>query len=961
VAYHQVISPGIGGLAPRAHLVSDAPRLSLNGTWRFRLWPVADAPEGFAEPEFDDASWAELPVPSHWPMHGDGAYGRPIYTNVRFPIPVDPPFVPDENPTGDHRLVFDLPEDWPVGDALLRFDGIESCGKVWLNGVELGVTSGSRLPVEFAVGDVLRPTGNVLAVRVHQWSAGTYVEDQDMWWLPGIFRDVTLIARPAGGLPDVRVTARYDHESGLGVLQVDVPGTPEARVMCAELGVDAAAGESVSRRVQPWTAETPRLYRVEVATPTERAVLHVGFRTVSIVDGVLRVNGRRILLRGVNRHEFDPDRGRVVSEELMRADLLLMKRHNINAVRTSHYPPHPRFLDLCDELGLWVIDECDLETHGFEENGWRRNPTADPAWREVLVDRARRMVARDRNHPSIILWSLGNEAGVGENLGHMAEAIRELDPSRPLHYEGDWSCRYVDVYSRMYAHQDEVELIGQGTEQPLGPSQPGGGTPDDAELDARRRRMPFILCEYGHAMGNGPGGILEYQQLFEKYERCQGGFIWEWIDHGIRTRRPDGKEFYAYGGDFGEELHDANFVCDGLVFPDRTPSPGLLEFKKVIEPIRIGERPGGTVRIENRYDFADLTGIRLRWSYQVQGIVLGAGELICPALAPGAHADLPLPPAPSGAPAGEAYWTVRAVLAKDTPWAPAEHEIAWGQWRAAEWAGRPLKALRPASEARVGPGRFAGGRLTGIGGITFDAPRLDVWRAPTDNDSLGPRLADQWHHHGLHRMKERQLSVVVDGDALVVRTRVAPAAADFALLATYRWTGDDERLRLDLAVEPEGEWPVVLPRLGLRFGLPAMIDAVTWYGGGPGEAYPDSRQAARIGRFESTVDKMQTPYVMPQENGARIDVRWAELTDFSGLGLRVEGDPAFMLTARRWTAEELAAARHTPDLIPGDRVWVNVDLAQHGLGTASCGPKTLPQYELHARPSTFAVVFSALA
>jgi len=962
VAYHQVISPGIGGLAPRAHLASDAPRLSLNGTWRFRLWPVADAPEGFADPAFDDAAWAELPVPSHWPMHSaPGAdYGKPIYTNVRFPIPVDPPFVPDENPTGDHRLVFDLPEGWPSMPAVLRFDGIESCGKVWLNGVELGVTFGSRLPVEFAVGELLRPTGNVLAVRVHQWSAGTYVEDQDMWWLPGIFRDVTLIARPTGGLADVHVSAEYDHETGLGALRVDVPGG-DARVTCGELGLDIAAGDSAERPVQPWTAETPRLYRVEVVTETERAVVQVGFRTVSIVDGVLRVNGRRILLRGVNRHEFDPDRGRVVSEELMRADLLLMKRHNINAVRTSHYPPHPRFLELCDELGFWVIDECDLETHGFEENGWRRNPTADPAWRDALVDRARRMVSRDRNHPSIILWSLGNEAGVGENLGHMAEAIRELDPTRPLHYEGDWSCRYVDVYSRMYAHQDEVDLIGQGIEKPLAEGEPGGGTPDDAELDAKRRGMPFILCEYGHAMGNGPGGILEYQQLFDKHERCQGGFIWEWIDHGIRTRRPDGKEFYAYGGDFGEELHDANFVCDGLIFPDRTPSPGLLEFKKVIEPIRIGQGPGGTVRIENRYDFADLSGIRLRWSYQVQGVVLGAGELTCPVLAAGSHADLPLPPVPQGAPPGEAYWTVRAVLAKDTPWAAAEHEIAWGQWRSAVWAPRPLSALRTASTTRVGPGRFTNGRLTGVGGITVDTPRLDIWRAPTDNDAWGPRLADKWRWHGLDRMKERQLSAVVEGDSLVVRTRVAPAAADFALLTTYRWTGDEQRLRLDLAVEPEGEWPVVLPRLGLRFGLPATIDSVVWYGGGPGEAYPDSRQAARIGRFESTVDKIQTPYVMPQENGARIDVRWAELTDFSGLGLRVEGDPAFMLTTRRWTPEALDAARHTPDLSPGERVWVNVDLTQHGLGSASCGPKTLPQYELHAQPSTFSIILSALA
>jgi beta-galactosidase len=944
--YHQVISAGRGGLAPRAYVRSDAARLSLNGVWRFRLLPHADGPDDFADPAFDAAGWAELPVPSQWPLHGDGAFGLPIYTNTRFPIAIDPPFVPEENPTADHRLVFDLPADWPGGDAVLRFDGIESCGRIWLNGTELGITFGSRLPTEFAVEQLLREKGNVLAVRVHQWSAGTYVEDQDMWWLPGIFRDVTLIARPPGGIADVRVSAAYDHTTGLGTLGVDAPGT---RITCAELGIDAVSGETVTLSVQPWTAETPRLYEIEVIAAAERATLRVGFRSISIVDGTLRVNGRRILLRGVNRHEFDPDHGRVVSEELMRRDLVLMKQHNINAVRTSHYPPHPRFLDLCDELGLWVVDECDLETHGFVDVDWAGNPSADPAWREVYVDRAQRMVARDRNHPSIIMWSLGNEAGVGENLGHMADAIRALDATRPLHYEGDWSCRYTDVYSRMYAHPDEVDLIGRGEEKPL----------DDPDLDAKRRRMPFILCEYGHAMGNGPGGIFEYQQLFEKYERCQGGFIWEWIDHGIRTKTAEGTEFFAYGGDFGEELHDGNFVCDGLVFPDRTPSPGLIEFKKVIEPIRIAEGPDGSVRITNKHDFADLAYVRWQWSYHVEGTLAGSGDLEVPPLVAGEEAEVPLPPIPTAA-AGEAYWTVRAVLADSTAWADAGHEIAWGQWQAAPALPHTVPVVGPVTRDRVGPGRFERGRLVELAGIPFDPPHVDVWRAPTDNDIGGPHLADKWRYYGLHRMHERTIAIETEETALVVRTRTGAAAANFGLLATYRWTGDEDRLRLELSVEPDGEWPVVLPRLGLRFGLPAAIAAVRWFGGGPGEAYADTRQAARVGRYESTIDRLQTPYVMPQENGARIDVRWAELTDPGGEGLRIEGEPPFMFTARRWTSEELDAARHTPELTAGDRVWVNADLAQNGIGSASCGPETLPQYELQARPATFALTFTAV-
>jgi beta-galactosidase len=984
VRYLETISTGYGALPPRAYPATDAARLSLNGTWRFRLTPTADTPADFADPAFSDSDWDEIAVPSHWPLQRrDGSWGNPIYTNVRYPIPVDPPYVPTDNPTGDHRLTFDLPDGWPGGDALLRFDGIESCGRIWLNGTELGVTFGSRLPSEFAVGHLLRPTGNVLAVRVHQWSAGTYVEDQDMWWLPGIFRDVTMLARPDGGLTDVRVHAGYDHRTGLGTLRVD---TADGTVLtCPELGLSAApAGFAIELPVTPWTAETPHLYRVEVANGVERAVVAVGFRTVVIEDGLFKVNGRAVLFRGVNRHEFDPDHGRVVSEDLMRADLRLMKQHNINAVRASHYPPHPRFLDLCDELGMWVIDECDLETHGFGENDWRRNPTADPAWRDALVDRAVRMVARDRNHPSIVMWSLGNEAGVGDNLGHMAAAIRALDDTRPLHYEGDRECRHTDVYSRMYADHAEVELIGRGEEPPL----------DDPELDARRRAMPFIQCEYAHAMGNGPGGLHEYQQLFERHDRLHGGFVWEWIDHGIRSRTADGREFHAYGGDFGEELHDGNFICDGLVFPDRTPSPGLLEYKKVIEPVRITEAGRGTFTIANRHDFADLSGLTLRWTYEIDGIEHATGELPCPQLAAGESETVALPAAgvpgagggagTESAAVGEAWWTVSAVLAEDTAWAGAGHEVAWGQWPAVEASAQAngvkatefaLDGIAPVEiKSDVAPvglhGAEAGfglpqaarfdehGQLVEVGGIALVAPRIDLWRAPTDNDAHA--LAAQWRHAGLHRVHERTIGVTADRDALLVRTRVAPAATDAGLLVTYRWSEAGDVLRLQLDITPDGVWTVPLPRLGLRLGLPAVYDQVEWWGRGPGEAYADTRLAARVGRFTSTVDAMQTPYIYPQENGARIDVRWASVTDATGAGLRIEGRSPFQLAARRWTSEQLDAARHLTDLLPGEHVWVNVDLAQHGIGSNSCGPAVLPEHELHAAPVTVTVVFTPL-
>ncbi|WNM31049.1 glycoside hydrolase family 2 TIM barrel-domain containing protein [Streptomyces sp. Li-HN-5-11] len=944
--YVEDVSPGSGALPPRARCAtSDAKSLSLNGSWRLRVSPTADAEDdSFAEPGFDAGDWAEVTVPGHWVLQGDGAFGLPIYTNHLYPFPVDPPHVPTENPTGDHLRVFDLPSDWPdlsEGGAVLRFDGVESCARVWLNGTDVGEFKGSRLPHEFAVGHLLKPAGNVLAVRVHQWSAGSYLEDQDQWWLPGIFRDVTLLHRPAGSVLDFFVHASYDHVTGEGTLRVD--SDVDGRVTVPALDIDVATGEPVTVPVEPWTAETPKLYDGVLATEGERVPLRIGFRTVELSDGLIKVNGTPVLFKGVNRHEWHPERGRALDLRTMREDVLLMKRHNINAVRTSHYPPHPAFLDLCDEYGLWVIDECDLETHGFTEQAWRDNPTDDDRWTPALLDRAARMVERDKNHPSVVIWSLGNEAGTGRGLTAMAEWIHDRDASRLVHYEGDIDCRDTDMYSRMYASHTEVEQIGRELD---------GGT-------HKRRKLPFILCEYGHAMGNGPGGIADYQRLFESYERLQGGFIWEWIDHGVKDERYG----FAYGGDFGEELHDGNFVCDGLLFPDRRPSPGLIEYKKVIEPVGIeGDAVDGTVRVTNKQDFADLSALAFEWAYQADGETVETGTLAVPALAPGETAEVKLPAPPEGH-GGETGWTVRALLASDTAWAPKGHVVAWGQVAAAPRAVPSVApTARPvAGEGHItlGPAAFDArtGALRSIGAVAVSGLRLDVWRAPTDNDEGAEwqtdiRFATLWRKFGLHRMRHRLDAVEVGDDALTVRTRVAPAAWEMGLATVYRWTSDGDRLKLTVSVSPEGEWTVPLPRLGVRFGL-STADRVRWYGGGPGEAYADTRAASMVGRWQSTVDDLQTPYVRPQENGARADVRWAELG-----GLRIEGDPEFCLTARRWTTEQLDAAAHLTDLTPGDTVWVNLDHAQHGIGSASCGPGVLPQYQLRAEPAEFSFVFS---
>jgi beta-galactosidase len=941
--YIEGVSPGSGALPPRARYASpDTKSLSLNGSWRLRVSATADAEDdSFAEEDYDAGDWAEVTVPGHWVLQG---HGSPIYTNHLYPFPVDPPRVPTENPTGDHLRTFDLPSEWPSdGGAVLRFDGVESCARVWLNGTDLGEFKGSRLPHEFAVGHLLKPSGNVLAVRVHQWSAGSYLEDQDQWWLPGIFRDVTLLHRPPGSALDFFVHASYDHTGGEGTLRVD--SDVDGRITVPALDIDVATGESVTVPVRAWTAELPYLYDGLLTTEGERVPLRIGFRTVELSDGLIKVNGKAILFKGVNRHEWHPEKGRALDLETMREDVLLMKRHNINAVRTSHYPPHPDFLDLCDEYGLWVIDECDLETHGFTEQAWRDNPVDDDRWTPALLDRAARMVERDKNHPSIVIWSLGNEAGTGRGLTAMSEWIHNRDSSRLVHYEGDIDCRDTDVYSRMYADHAEVERIGQGLDS---------GT-------HKRRQLPFILCEYAHAMGNGPGGLADYQRLFESYDRLQGGFVWEWIDHGIKDERYG----FAYGGDFGEELHDGNFVCDGLLFPDRTPSPGLLEYKKVIEPVRItGDGADGTVRITNAYDFADLSALAFTWSYQVDGETVESGTLSVPSLAPGESADVKLPERPTESDGAESQWTVRASLASNTAWGAVGHVIGWSQF---PLTARPLPSVSALAgpvladrRIALGPATFDArtGELKTIGTVEVTGLRLDVWRAPTDNDDgaswqTDVRFGLLWRKFGLHRMRHRLDGVELSEDALTVRTRVAPAAWEIGLATVYRWTSDGSRLRLTVSVAPEGNWTFPLPRLGVRFGLDASADRVKWFGGGPGEGYPDTTSASLLGRWQSTVDDLQTPYVRPQENGARPDVRWAELG-----GLRIDGDPEFWFTARRWTMEELDAATHRTDLAPGGTVWVNLDHAQHGIGSQSCGPGPLPQYFLNARPTEFSYVFS---
>ncbi|MEU9243312.1 glycoside hydrolase family 2 TIM barrel-domain containing protein [Streptomyces sp. NPDC048385] len=977
-AYVSDPAPWHGALRPaRSWLHSDAPSLSLNGPWRFRLSPTAAVAEDFAAEDFDDQGWDGIPVPAHWVLEGDGAHGRPIYTNIQFPFPIDPPHVPDENPTGDYRRHFELPAHWRDAErVVLRFDGVESLFKVWVNGVEAGVASGSRLAHEFDVTSAVRPGDNVVAVRVHQWSAASYLEDQDQWWLPGIFRDVTLLARPAGGIEDVWLRTGYD--GGSGRVETEVTAGAEAfpvTLRIPELGVErvwetpADVAPVDVAEVEPWSAERPRLYDATVSSAAESIALRVGFRTVEIRGDQFLVNGRRVVFHGMNRHEAHPERGRVFDEAHARADLARMKRFNVNAIRTSHYPPHPRLLDLADELGFWVVLECDLETHGFDKVGWTGNPTDDPAWRAACLDRVERTVERDKNHPAVVMWSLGNEAGTGANLAAMSAWVHARDPERPVHYEGDHTGDYTDVYSRMYATVPETEQIGtDGSRAPLLGCTPAQG--------ARQRTRPFLLCEYAHAMGNGPGALDQYEALVHRYPRLHGGFVWEWRDHGILATAPDGRPYYAYGGDFGEVVHDGNFVMDGMVLSDDVPTPGLHEFKAVVQPIRFAF-DGDQLVLTNLRHSADTSDLRFRWRAEFDGIPVEAGELPVPLLAAGESGRVPLPPAAVAADA-ETWLTVEAVLAADTAWAPAGHEVATAQLDRS--VRRPVPAVRPRTGWRPGEGtcslgiaEFTGGSLTRLAGRAVTGPRLELFRAPTDNDegtadrlegsdasAAGVSSAELWRRDGLDRLTTRRVGVAQATGALRTVDRVA--AADSALFVTVEsvWSVEDGELELRVEIEPSRGWTTVWPRIGVRFELPdgaAPVDGAEWFGAGPLESYPDSMRAARTGRFSATVHDLPVAYARPQETGHRSQVRHLTLTSGGTGVLRIEvlpdtrgRRPGFTLT--RHTPQQLARAAHPYELPESTTSHLIVDAAQHGLGSRACGPDVWPEFALRPEART---------
>ncbi|MFF0189324.1 glycoside hydrolase family 2 TIM barrel-domain containing protein [Streptomyces sp. NPDC005244] len=979
------VSPGRGALRPaRSWLHSDAPSLSLNGPWRFRLSPTASGPEDFAADGFDDHGWDSIPVPSHWVLEGDGAYGRPIYTNIQFPFPIDPPYVPDDNPTGDYRRHFDLPADWSDAErVLLRFDGVESMFRVWVNGVEVGGASGSRLAHEFDVTTAVREGDNTVAVRVHQWSAASYVEDQDQWWLPGIFRDVTLLARPVGGIEDVWLRTGFD--GGHGRIEAEITADASAfpvTLRIPELDIEhvwTAPGAIAPLDVpdaRPWSAEEPRLYDATVSTAAETITLRVGFRTVEIRGDLFLVNGRRVVFHGVNRHEAHPERGRVFDETHAREDLARMKRFNVNAIRTSHYPPHPRLLDLADELGFWVVLECDLETHGFDQVGWAGNPSDDPAWREVYLDRIRRTVERDKNHPGIVIWSLGNEAGTGGNLAAMSAWVHARDAGRPVHYEGDYTGEYTDIYSRMYASVPETEQIGaDGARSPLLNCTPA--------QSARQRAKPFLLCEYAHAMGNGPGAFDQYEALVRQYPRLHGGFVWEWRDHGLLATAPDGTPYYAYGGDFGEVVHDGNFVMDGMLLSNDVPTPSLFEFAAVTRPVDL-VFDGEKLAVTNLRHTADTTDLSFRWRVEHDGAHVASGDLDVPVLAAGESGWTPLPPV-TPAPDGETWLTVDVALAAPTPWAPAGHVLATAQLDRTE--RRPVPPVRQLADWQpcdgnrsLGIAEFTGGSLVGLSDRPVTGPHLELFRAPTDNDEspsdgaegsddsiAGTSHADLWRRDGLDRLTTRRIRVERAADALRTLDKVSAANSAAWVMMESTWSIEGDELELRVEIEPSHGWRTVWPRIGIRFGLPdvaAPVDGARWFGLGPLESYPDSLRAARTGHFTSTIRDLSVDYARPQETGHRSELRRLTLTSGAAEVLRIRTladtrgrRPGFTLS--RHTPQQIARAEHPFELSGSTTSHLIIDAAQHGLGSRACGPDVWPEFSLRPESHTIRLRIAA--
>ena len=935
--------------AARADDSAHSRRRSLNGAWSFRLYETPD------EAVLDPAGDRTVVVPGNWTMQDTGDF--PHYTNVQMPFDGPPPRLPERNPTGVYQRSFAAPAGWLKGRrVVLHIGGAESVHAVYVNGELAGYGTDSRLASEYDITELVRRGANDLAVAVMRYSAQSYVEDQDQWWMAGLHREVYVEARNVTRVGNLRCDADLDVATGTGSLRVASTvlfgGVPAAgwsvRTTLEQLNGKRvgkavvanvphsfaspyvftghhALAEFTVPKVQPWSAEQPNRYRVvaELIDPAGEVVeAHaqlIGFRHVEIRERRVLVNGQPVWIFGVNRHDHHPERGKALTADDMRADLVQMKRHNINAVRTSHYPNDPSLLDLCDELGMYVVDEANIESHAYNTSLCN-----DDRYRATWLERGARMVERDINHPSVIFWSLGNESGYGTNHDALAGWIRRNDPSRLLHYEGaifhdgwtDGGRPATDVVCPMYAPIEAIRAYGRDN---LGD-------------------RPLILCEYSHAMGNSNGSLADYWDVITSTPGLQGGFIWEWKDHGLVQQLPDGRTRLAHGGLFGDTPNDGNFVADGLVSAFLEPHPAMREVAWVHRPVTVtaGTRRG-TIAVSNRRSFSTLSDLRGDWELLVDGAVTASGRLRTGHIAPHTTVQLPLPAA---VPAGRSRvdLTVRWTQLDTTPWAAAGHLVAWDQVPLRGARSVPAKFRVPRGDAALAP----------VEELLVSPVTLNLWRAATDNDGfkLMPELAKRIRVGGM--ALPRWLSQGID-------TRAADELVDHTMQRSV--ASDGSVIHAHTVVVPEAL--ADLPRVGVVFSLPPGFTTVRYAGRGPHENYPDRNSSAMFGVWEQEVDA--PPYLVPQEFGLRTDIRWLELVDGAGRTVRVEvlGEPMHC-SATHFTPLDLFAARHEVDLAPRDELVVCLDAAHRGLGTASCGPDVLPEYRLPAGQYRFSYRLSLI-
>ncbi len=964
---------------------------SLNGKWKFHWAPKpADRPTDFYKPDFDVSGWDDIPVPSNWQMHG---YGLPIYVNIRYPwSPTAPPKIPhDNNPVGSYRRTFTVPEKWKGRHVFLHFDGVESAFYVWVNGQKVGYSQGSRTPAEFNITKYVKPGENTLAVEVYRWCDGSYLEDQDFWRLSGIFRHVYLFATPDLHIRDFRVVTdlddRYEnatlkltvnvHNYGDKPLEAEVetfahedyrrstkllfgPLTKKVTVQPGKDGrVEFTQGIKNTRK---WTAETPNLYsltmvlRNSTGKQLEMVPCWIGFREVEIRDGQLLVNGRPVILKGTNRHEHDPDTGHYVSRQSMIRDIMLMKQHNLNAVRTSHYPNTPEWYDLCDQYGLYVTDEANVESHGM---GYGPKSLAkDPKWKAAHLDRTIRMVERDKNHPSVIIWSLGNEAGDGMNFAATYQWIKKNDPTRPVQYERTGT--NTDIHCPMYASPANIAKYGQG-----------------------KHDKPLILCEYAHAMGNSVGNLWKYWDPIYKHPSLQGAHVWDWVDQGLRKpipkkvagtlRVPSAAEgtFFAYGGDYGPPgtPSDGNFCMNGLVASDRTPHPSLIQVKKVYQPVRMKavDLRRGKIEITNGYDFIGLEHLDGSWELLGDDHAVAGGKLPKIELAPGQKKDIAIPLPKVEAVAGVEYWlNVKFRLSEGDSWAKKGHVVAWEQFK------MPIGSAKPAAGAAVPPldmkedgnavnltgkdfsmafdkkqGTFTSLVYKGVE-LTESGLRPNFWRAPIDNDrgNKMPNRCGVWRGAGadwkIDSVNVKRLSpqtVKID-----VKGTLPDVPADYNVTYTVFGSGN-----VVVAVDyksTKAKLPEI-PRFGMQMTVPGGFETMTWYGRGPSESYFDRKDGYAVGVYSGTVDEQFTDYSRPQENGNKTDVRWVALTNDKGIGLLAVGDPLLSVSAWHYTIADLEGAKHTFEMTRRDDITLNLDYRQMGVGgDNSWGARPHPEYQL---------------